>query len=141
MPDPAAYAEPLPSPPSPRPTKASSVKPPPLSARKLPEGPSVLPRATAKHYVVLHTVGNCAVVDSKPSASLKIIGDRGGYTSAESANKALRDSEACKAVVGTGAEAKFKAAQAKAKLDGVHTLTQEDIDGLSYEQIKQLRGY
>jgi hypothetical protein len=39
------------------------------------------------------------------------------------------------------ADAKFKAAQAKAKLEGVHTLTREDIEGLSLEQIKQLRGY
>jgi hypothetical protein len=39
------------------------------------------------------------------------------------------------------AEAKFKAAQEKAKLSGVHTLTQEDIEGLSSEQIKELRGY
>ena len=44
-------------------------------------------------------------------------------------------------VVGQEAEVKFKAAQAKAKLGGVHTLTQKDIDGLSLEQIKQLRGY
>jgi hypothetical protein len=39
------------------------------------------------------------------------------------------------------AEVTFKAAQAKAKLSGVHTLTQKDIAGLSREQIKQLRGY
>lgn len=39
------------------------------------------------------------------------------------------------------ADVKFKAAQAKAKRDGVQTLTQKDIEGLSYEQIKQLRGY
>jgi hypothetical protein len=38
-------------------------------------------------------------------------------------------------------EIKFKAAQAKAKRDGVDTLTKEDIEGLSSEQIKQLRGY
>ena len=38
-------------------------------------------------------------------------------------------------------EAKLSAAQEKAKLNGVHTLTQEDIDGLSPEQIKELRGY
>jgi hypothetical protein len=37
--------------------------------------------------------------------------------------------------------AKFKAAQAKAKRIGVEQLTQKDIEGLSYEQIKQLRGY
>jgi hypothetical protein len=36
---------------------------------------------------------------------------------------------------------KFKAAQAKAKRDGVYALTKEDIEGLSSEQIKQLRGY
>lgn len=38
-------------------------------------------------------------------------------------------------------EVKFKAAQTKAKRDGVQMLTQKDIEGLSYEQIKQLRGY
>jgi hypothetical protein len=38
-------------------------------------------------------------------------------------------------------KAKFEAAQAKAKVEGVHTLTQEDIKGLSLEQIKELRGY
>jgi hypothetical protein len=38
-------------------------------------------------------------------------------------------------------EAKFRAAQEKARLSGVHTLTQDDIDGLSPEQIKELRGY
>ncbi|MGB3037177.1 MAG: hypothetical protein WBB72_07335, partial [Methyloceanibacter sp.] len=43
--------------------------------------------------------------------------------------------------VGQEAEITFKAAQAKAKLGGVHTLTQKDIEGLSLEQIKQLRGY
>ena len=109
-------------------------------------GPSVsgAPRATAMHYVVLDEAGHCTVVDSKPSAgsSLKIVGDQGGYTSLESANKALKDSKAeCKDVVGAGAEAKFKAAQAKAQRDGVETLTQKDIEGLSLEQIKQLRGY
>jgi len=38
-------------------------------------------------------------------------------------------------------ETKFKAAQAKAKRLGVAALTQEDIAGLSPEQIKQIRGY
>jgi hypothetical protein len=38
-------------------------------------------------------------------------------------------------------QAKFKAAQAKAKLGGVDTLTQKDTEGLSHEQIKQIRGY
>jgi hypothetical protein len=43
--------------------------------------------------------------------------------------------------VAQNADAKFKAAQAKAQRDGVETLTQKDIEGLSYKQIKQLRGY
>jgi hypothetical protein len=39
------------------------------------------------------------------------------------------------------ADARFKAVQAKAKRVGVQLLTQKDIEGLSPEQIKQLRGY
>ena len=96
------------------------------------------------HYVVLSEAGHCTVVDSKPSAgsNLKIVGVKGGYTSLEAANKALKDFKAeCKDVVGAEAETKFKAAQAKARRDGVETLTQKDIEGLSLEQIKQLRGY
>jgi hypothetical protein len=38
-------------------------------------------------------------------------------------------------------EATFRAAQAKAEKLGVHKLTKQDIDGLSREQLKQLRGY
>jgi hypothetical protein len=38
-------------------------------------------------------------------------------------------------------EAKFKAAQAKAKREGVDSLTREDIEGLTPEQLKELRGY
>jgi hypothetical protein len=36
---------------------------------------------------------------------------------------------------------KFKAAEAKAKREGVDSLTREDIEGLSPEQLKELRGY
>jgi hypothetical protein len=39
------------------------------------------------------------------------------------------------------ADARFKAAQDKAKISGVHTLTQKDIEGLTSGQIKALRGY
>jgi hypothetical protein len=39
------------------------------------------------------------------------------------------------------ADAKFNAAQEKARVNGVQTLNQKDIEGLSLEQIKQLRGY
>lgn len=38
-------------------------------------------------------------------------------------------------------ESKFMAAKEKAKREGVHTLTGEDVRGLSQEQIKELRGY
>ena len=38
-------------------------------------------------------------------------------------------------------DVRFRAAQAKAKRDGVQNLTQKDIEGLSHEQLKQLRGY
>ena len=111
-PNQAAYATPLP-PPHPvkaSPVKASPVKTFPLRTKTFPEGQSrmpprvslgtsVLPSATALHYVTLDTGGNCAMVDSKPSAgSGKIIGDKEGYTSSESANKALKE---CKAKYNT----------------------------------------
>jgi hypothetical protein len=38
-------------------------------------------------------------------------------------------------------QGKFMAAQEKARREGVHSLTSEDIEGLTDEQIKQLRGY
>jgi len=48
--------------------------------------------AGAKYYVEMDTVGNCSVVDSKPSATsgMKIMGDKGGYASKEDATKALK---------------------------------------------------
>lgn len=153
MPNQATYAKVQPSRPLPHPIKASLVETPPPPDRKSPDNrpsalpskspsTSVLPPATAKHYVVLDAVGNCAVVDAKPDDGLKIIGDSGGYASRKSANQALKVAQAkCKDVVGAGVEAKFEAAQAKAKKNGVETLTRGDIEGLSYEQIKLLRGY
>jgi hypothetical protein len=49
--------------------------------------------------------------------------------------------EAPRVAVVQKSDVKFKAAQAKAKRDGVHTLTQKDIEGLSVAQLKQIRGY
>jgi hypothetical protein len=67
------------------------------------------------------------------------------HTAANGRQPGLARSTTAKTGTLTGAEqkaeVKFKAAQAKTKRDGVQTLTREDIDGLSYEQIKQLRGY
>ena len=62
------------------------------------------------------TVGNCAVIIlsahldlapgniwARPGDDLEIIGDKGGYASLESANKALKDAKVkCKDLVGTG---------------------------------------
>lgn len=59
--------------------------------------------AAAKYYLVMDMVSNCSVVDSKPGANsgVKIIGDKGGYASAESADKALKGlpKGKCKGVV------------------------------------------
>ena len=90
-------------------------------------------------YVVRDVAGNCAVVDHKPSASsaLKII-DRSGYAEC----KEVVEKEALIGAVEQGADDKFKAAQAKAeKLGGVEKLTAQDLEGLSADQLKQLRGY
>ena len=131
-----------------------AAKAAPTRSPKLPRensGPPVHTPVSSKHYVVRDTVGNCAVlvlsahlnllpgnILARPGEDLEIIGDQGGYASSESANNALQDSRGhC-----TRAEAKFKAAQAKAdKLGGVDKLTSEDIEGLSPEQLKRLRGY
>jgi hypothetical protein len=49
--------------------------------------------------------------------------------------------EAAPRAVKKDPDAKFKAAQAKAEKLGVHTLTEQDIAGLTPEQITQIRGY
>ena len=89
-----SYAEPVP-PPLLTPTKKKSVKLAATMGGNFPEarprssGSDVsVPPAAAMHYLVLDTAGNCAVVDSKPSAG--IIGDSGGYASLESAKSALK---------------------------------------------------
>lgn len=60
--------------------------------------------AGAKYYVEMDTVGNCSVVDSKPSASagMTILGDKNGYASQDAAAKALKalPKGKCKGVVG-----------------------------------------
>jgi hypothetical protein len=103
---------------------------------------SANPPATARYYVVLDPVDSCAVIVTKPSSGFNTLGDKSGYTSLAAANKALNAAKAkCKGVIGTEVEAKFQAAKAKAAKLGVDKLTREDIEGLSDEQIKQLRGY
>ena len=103
-----------------KPTKVSSVKMPSPPSRKVPNPikvsslkPSPLPLRKPSQAQ--------SPIPSSPNASVPPHG---------TADEVRHD-----------ADDRFKAAQAKAKLSGVHTLTQKDIDGLSLEQIKQLRGY
>ena len=60
--------------------------------------------AGARYYVEMDTVGNCSVVNSKPSAraGMKILGDKAGYASKDAASKALKalPESKCKGIVG-----------------------------------------
>jgi hypothetical protein len=65
--------------------------------------------------------------------------DADGQRPASARSTAVKTEEVPDPIEG---EAKLKAAQAKAaKLGGVQKLTSEDVDGLSREQLKRLRGY
>ena len=141
-PNKAAFAKPLPSP-LPHPIKASWMKPPQQLVRKPPKPSKVSslkapPPPVTKVQAPVRKVQEPTKMSSlkppplpprkpqspmhpSPSASVPHPGE---------ADEGRRE-----------VEAKFEAAQAKAKLGGVHTLTQEDIKGLSLEQIKKLRGY
>ena len=62
------------------------------------------PALAAEHYAVVDTVGNCSVVDTKPSphsiSGLKLLGDKGGYSSPSAAANALKsDSSQCKGMI------------------------------------------
>jgi hypothetical protein len=63
-------------------------------------------------------------------------GTRPGPTPSKSIDKEVQSG-----AVEQKSETKFKAAQAKAEKLGVHKLTGQDIDGLSREQLRQIRGY
>jgi hypothetical protein len=57
------------------------------------------------HWAVDDTVGNCAVIDTKPSAydisGLKIIGNKSGYPNLSAAQKEMKsDTSVCKGLVG-----------------------------------------
>jgi len=56
------------------------------------------------YWAVDDTVGNCSVVDARPSpydiSGLKVLGDRSGYSSLSGAQKEIKsDSSACKGIV------------------------------------------
>jgi hypothetical protein len=55
--------------------------------------------AAAQHYAVEDTVGNWSVIDARPSANLKILGNKGGYDSVAAAQKALGSGSGCKGMI------------------------------------------
>jgi opacity protein-like surface antigen len=62
------------------------------------------PAFAAEHFAVVDTVGNCSVIDTKPSpysiSGLKVLGDQSGYSSPSDASKALNsDSSQCKGMI------------------------------------------
>jgi hypothetical protein len=96
------------------------VPPPPLvyrPARRMPKSDRSYPRSKAPSPVAAH-------------------GERPEPTRSKAVKTAVRTGP-----VEQKSEAKLKAAQAKADKLAVLKLTQQDIDGLSREQLKQLRGY
>ena len=132
----AAYAKPLPSswenpqsrPSPPKRTKASSAKPPqPVSQR-----PKRTRAISAKPTQVVRKPPESTQPSSVPPLPPR---------KPEHDHSATSPSREGSGTVEQETVAKFKAAEAKAKREGVHSLTSEDIEGLSAEQIKQLRGY
>jgi hypothetical protein len=61
------------------------------------------PAFAAEHYAVVDTVGNCSVIDTKPSpyniSGLKILGEKSGYSDIASATKVFKSSTQCKGII------------------------------------------
>jgi hypothetical protein len=56
------------------------------------------------HYAVLNTVGNCSVIDAKPSpydvCGLNVVGDKSGYSSIPAAENVIKsDVSRCKGTI------------------------------------------
>ena len=146
----AAHAKPLPSrwenpqsrPSPPKRTKASSAKSskavsqrpkrtratsgkPTQVVRKLPEstGPSSVPPRPPRKPELAHIKSPATDAESPPPLPPRKSEPGDSHEHAVKAN------------------GKFVTAKEKAQREGVHSLTSEDIEGLSEEQIKQLRGY
>ena len=113
-----------------QPTKASSVKPPqPINKPSQPTKAS-----SVKPPQPVSTVPTKATsVEPAPSLPQR-------KPEQPPTNASVPSREGSNAVE-QEREAKFKAAEAKAKREGVDSLTSEDIEGLSPEQLKELRGY
>ena len=80
----------------------ASLTVPALAAPAMPDAGDTSPNYsfTAKdHWAVEDTVGNCAVIDAKPSYDLKILGDKAGYPSLQAAEKEAKSASGCKGFV------------------------------------------
>jgi hypothetical protein len=65
---------------------------------------AVTPAFAAEHFAAVDTIGNCSVIDTKPSlrdiSGLKILEDQSGYSSSTAAEQALHsDSSLCKGMI------------------------------------------
>ena len=83
----------------------ASLTVPALAATAMPDAGDTSPNysfAAKDHWAVEDTVGNCAVIDAKPSYDLKILGDKGGYPSISAAEKEAKSASACKGFVSRG---------------------------------------
>ena len=128
-----AYVEPPPSVLR-HPIKASAVETYPLPTRRQERQSRMPPVRDLPKPTKLSSVTPSPLPVRKCPEPTKL-------SSAEPPPLPVRKPQKALDVVGQEAEAKFKAAQAKAAKVGVENLTERDIDGLSFEQIKQLRGY
>jgi hypothetical protein len=135
----AAYAKPIRSswvtpqwrPRPPKLIKASSVKPPqPINKPSQPTKAS-----SVKPTQLVLTPESTKASSAEPSAPLPQRKPEQPPTNASVPSREGSNT------VEQEREAKFKAAEAKAKREGVDSLTSEDIEGLSPEQLKELRGY
>ena len=133
-----AYAKPLPLP-LPEPTKASGMKPPQQQVRRSSEPTKV--SLVKMPSPPVGKVPNPINLSSLKPPPLPLRKPSQAKSPTPPSPNASVPPHGTADEVRHDAEASFKAAQAKAKLSGVHTLTQKDIEGLSLEQIKQLRGY
>ena len=62
------------------------------------------PALAAEHFAVVDTVGNCSVIDTKPSphdiSGLKILGNKSGYSSPSGAEQVLKsEGSQCKGTI------------------------------------------
>ena len=128
-----AYVEPPPSVLR-HPIKASAVETYPLPTRRQERQSRMPPVRDLPKPTKLSSV-------KPPPLPVRELPKPTKLSSAEPPRLPVRKPQKALEVVGQEGEAKFKAAQAKAAKVGVENLTERDIDGLSFEQIKKLRGY